>query len=250
MRCGRAITLLPASFLLSSLQGSRRCLQGRLHGLQTANRPLCTGRSRRSRRSRRSCDRNDRGVGLSPGARNTIRDSRLDVKSCRRHATLTGGWIARWRRAHLHHRRVTRLFTAQCALDCSLFEWCFGRRARARRDDRLDRSTAPHRTAPHRTGGPDVAVRTVLARTLMLTSHPPTHNREPHDTLSTPGGGARGKAAAEALLNLTWCTPYSRSIAWLASLPSFVRGSRTKQHRFRPVSELGGRWPGAGHIVF
>ena len=45
---------------------------------------------------------------------------------------------------------VTRLFTAQCALDCSLFEWCFGRRARARRDDRLDRSTAPHRTAPHR----------------------------------------------------------------------------------------------------
>ena len=69
----------------------------------------------------------------------------------------------------------------------------------------------PHRTAlstaPHRTGGPDVAVRTVLARTLMLTSHPPTHNREPHDTLSTPGGGARGKAAAEALLNLTWCTP-------------------------------------------
>ena len=93
VRCGRAITLLPASFLLCSLQA---LLTGRLHGLQTANRPLCTGPSRRSRGGRGGRgDRNDRGVGLSPGARNTIRDSRLDVKSCRRHATLTGGWIAR-----------------------------------------------------------------------------------------------------------------------------------------------------------
>ena len=54
---------------------------------------------------------------------------------------------------------VSRLVTAQCALDCSLIQWCFGRRARARRDDRLNRSTAsdrtaPHRTAPHRTAPP------------------------------------------------------------------------------------------------
>ena len=44
---------------------------------------------------RRSCDRNDRGIGLSPGARNTIMDSRLDVKSCSRHTTPTGGSITR-----------------------------------------------------------------------------------------------------------------------------------------------------------
>ena len=46
---------------------------------------------------------------------------------------------------------VSRLVTAQCALDCSLIQWCFGRRARARRDERLNRSTASDRTAPHRT---------------------------------------------------------------------------------------------------
>ena len=53
----------------------------------------------------------------------------------------------------------------QCALDCSLIQWCFGRRARARRDDRLNRSTASDRTAPHRTAPhrprPE-AVRTVV----------------------------------------------------------------------------------------
>ena len=45
---------------------------------------------------------------------------------------------------------VSRLVTAECALDCSLIQWCFGRRARALRDDRVDRSTASDRTAPHR----------------------------------------------------------------------------------------------------
>ena len=43
----------------------------------------------------RSSDQDDRRVGLSPGARNTIRDSRFDVKSCIRHAAPTGGWITR-----------------------------------------------------------------------------------------------------------------------------------------------------------
>ena len=42
-----------------------------------------------------SCDDNGLGVGLSPVARNTIRDSRFDVKSCIRHAAPTGGWITR-----------------------------------------------------------------------------------------------------------------------------------------------------------
>ena len=154
---------------------------------------------------RRSNDQDDRRVGLSPVARNTIRDSRFDVKSCIRHAAPTGGWITRgevlrtrcsstsassssqeantlvaepptrrWSLVggadeHLAARdpaaSVSRLVTAQCALDCSLIQWCFGRRARARRDDRLDRLTASDRTAPHRTappGGPEVALRTVL----------------------------------------------------------------------------------------
>ena len=88
-----------------------------------------------------------------------LRDS-TTTRSSRRTAFLVGGADERVA-ARDPAASVTRLFTAQCALDCSLFEWCFGRRARARRDDRLDRSTAPHRTAPHRTGGPDVAVRTV-----------------------------------------------------------------------------------------
>ena len=145
---------------------------------------------------RRSNDQDDRRVGLSPIARNTIRDSRFDVKSCIRHAAPTGGWTRcsstsassssqeantlvaepptrRWSLVggadeHLAARdpaaSVSRLVTAQCALDCSLIQWGFGRRARARRDDRLDRLTASDRTAPHRTappGGPEVALRTV-----------------------------------------------------------------------------------------
>ena len=41
---------------------------------------------------------------------------------------------------------VSRLVTAQCALDCSLIQWCFGRRARARRDDRrVDRGRVSSR---------------------------------------------------------------------------------------------------------
>ena len=42
-------------------------------------------------RSEAVVDHNDRGVGLSPVARNTIRDSSFDVKSCIRHAAPTGG---------------------------------------------------------------------------------------------------------------------------------------------------------------
>ena len=95
VRCGRAITVLHGSLLLFCLQGSI-CLQGRLHGCRLPQ----IDRSARAVEAVEAVvggrgGRNDRGVGLSPGARNTIRDSRLDVTSCRRHATLTGGWIAR-----------------------------------------------------------------------------------------------------------------------------------------------------------
>ena len=39
---------------------------------------------------------------------------------------------------------VARLVTAQCALDCSLLEWRFGRRARARRRGESARSARRH----------------------------------------------------------------------------------------------------------
>ena len=118
MRCGRAINVLHGSLL-----AGQHMLTGAVAWLQTtANRPLCKGgRGGRSGR-RRSCDRNDRGVGLSPGARNTIRDSRLDVTSCRRHGSRNTHWRldrAR-RRAHLHHRRVTSAKSAALRPECLL----------------------------------------------------------------------------------------------------------------------------------
>ena len=98
MRCGRAITVLHGSLLLFCLQGSI-CLQGRLHGCRLPQ----------IDRSARAVEAVEAVVGgraiativasgshgLSPGARNTIRDSRLDVKSCSRHATPTVGSITR-----------------------------------------------------------------------------------------------------------------------------------------------------------
>ena len=93
VRCGAVVQLLtcllPPSLLLA---GQHALLIGAVARAADRSAPAVEG-GRGGRR--RSCDRNDRGVGLSPGARNTILDSRLDVKSCSRHATPTGGSITR-----------------------------------------------------------------------------------------------------------------------------------------------------------
>ena len=45
---------------------------------------------------RRSCDHNDRGVGLSPGARNTTLNQRAVERTlCSDQSAHAGGWITR-----------------------------------------------------------------------------------------------------------------------------------------------------------
>ena len=91
-RCGAVRSSITQALACLLLLLNRRRLQGcRAPQIDRSAPAVEGGRGGR----RRSCDRNDRGVGLSSGARNTILDSRLDVRSCSRHATPTGGWIAR-----------------------------------------------------------------------------------------------------------------------------------------------------------
>ena len=96
---------------------------------------------RRSKARRRARPAYDAGVHLRP---------RLGPANSPSAARVRGRRAGHMADAH-PAASVSRLVTAQCALDCSLIQWCFGRRARARRDDRLDRLTASDRTAPHRT---------------------------------------------------------------------------------------------------